>query len=659
VLEARLEHGSVQGLISGEDVKLHLRLRRDEWRMELLGPLHLHRGPPIYDFEFSPIVEVFRNDVRVTKFQVHARIQTDLKSVDAAEVRLEDREVSVPLIGLLVRAPQVLARYEKGLIDAQWSFQGLSYQRDEHRQLELGTWSGKLTGALSGAWTLRTQLGSFEALWSSRYVSVERDSRIPVEIVLTDQGAQLSAQVGTRALGQVRLNRKEDQVQIQLERVPLSVLGDLLTQGIGSDALGGTRAHSGTVTATFYQRGEKKSAHGTIELQHVSSLQKKWALHQVPIDFDLQEDLSAQIRFGGGRARIRKLEVGVPSFTLSLTPKPTGGFKVRAPEMRIAFPMTSMRLGAGEGSISPSGKWQWETELDLDPAPLRAWAQALCLPLERIPPGPISAQFSSVDLSTDEIHAQGEVSLEIFDGRFELLDPAIFDYATQVPETQFDLQWKGIRLDRLGDWLGFGEMDGFLEGYSRETTLQALLPTQFDFRVEVRPHRKRQVVFSPEAMKNTVRLFAGEDLDSSLPRFVDWFAFGWPSRVFGGYNVNYAGISLYGVDGAILVSPLKTGEPFLLDGPRFKIPLRSHRTPIVVDAYAMSNFARRIHEQIENLSNSRENRSSQNRKDPDHAPDSCFVDFPLRSARSTHGHARSVRDRERQFSGKRGAESDR
>jgi hypothetical protein len=378
------------------------------------------------------------------------------------------------------------------------------------------------------------------------------------------------------------------------------------------------------------------------------------------VDFDVEEDLSAQIRIEAERVRFRKLDLSIPNFTVEVTPSSAGGFRVRTPEMRIPLPMTSLRLGSGEGRVYTNGKWDWETELELDAAPARTWAQALCLPFERVPPGTLSAQFPVLELGSDEVHTEGEVSLDVFDGRVELLDPAIFDYATEVPETQFDLQWKGIRLDRLGDWLGFGEMDGFLEGYSRETTVQALLPTQFDFRVEVRPHRQGQVVFSPQAMKNTVRLFAGDDLDTSLPGIVDWFAFGWPSSVFGGYNVNYAGISLYGVDGAILVSPLREGQPYLLYGPRFKIPLRGNRFPIVVDAYAMSNFMRRLHAQIENLRNSRENTTSQPGKDPTDESKECFVDFPpdapRAASRSTRG---SLRDRERELPGKRGPESDR
>ena len=660
VLEARLEEGSLQELLRGKKVQLRLRVRKKEWEAELLGPLRLHRGPPVYDVEYAPAIEVFRARATQGAAQVTVRAQTDLKTLESFEARSEDPQWKFPTLGATVTRPKLAASFKEGVLHTDWSFEALSYQQDENRQVELGPWSGDVSGTLVGPWTLHTRLGSLEALWQSRYVTWEKDARIPIEVVASKGGAHLRTQIGTPALGTATVEREGELLRARLDRVPLQPIIGLAEQVFGAEAIGGVRAHSASISATFEQRGQSRTAQGTLDLLHVSSPQKAWALKGGRVDFDVEKDLSAQIRIEAERVRFRKLDVGIPNFTTEATPMGVGRWRIRTPELRVPLPMTSVRLGFGEGMVSVNGKWDWETELELDPAPVRAWAEALCLPFERVPPGSLSAQFPLLELGSDEVHTQGEVSLDLFEGRVVVFDPAIFDYATDVPETQFDLHWKGIRLDRLGDWLGFGEMDGFLEGYSHETTLQALLPTQFDFRVEVRPHRQGQVVFSPEAMKNTVRLFAGDDLDTSLPGIVDWFAFGWPSRVFGGYNVNYAGISLYGVDGAILVSPLREGQPYLLYGPRFKIPLRGNRLPIVVDAYAMSNFTRRLHAQIENLRNSRENTSSQPGKDPTDESKDCFVDFPPdappASSRSTRG---SVRDRERELPGKRGSEGDR
>ena len=151
-------------------------------------------------------------------------------------------------------------------------------------------------------------------------------------------------------------------------------------------------------------------------------------------------------------------------------------------------------------------------------------------------------------------------------------------------------------------------MEGTLEGHWRDVVMQGTLPTQFDFLIQAKPlHSHSDIVFSPDAMKNVVRLFAGDDLQY-LPWYADWMAFGWPSRVLGGFDVLYAGISAFSRDGSILVETLdpketsgKEQKHFFLYGPRFKMPLRTSRYPLIVDAPGMSNFIRQVVLQLNSL----------------------------------------------------------
>ena len=89
---------------------------------------------------------------------------------------------------------------------------------------------------------------------------------------------------------------------------------------------------------------------------------------------------------------------------------------------------------------------------------------------------------------------------------------------------------------------------------------------------------------------------------------MDWFAFGWPSRVFGGYDVEYAGVELFSDSGTILLSTLdpeeiyqKEQKHFILYGPRFKIPVRSLQYPVVLDAPGVAHLGRHILSQVEEL----------------------------------------------------------
>src|SRR6185437_3503957 len=109
----------------------------------------------------------------------------------------------------------------------------------------------------------------------------------------------------------------------------------------------------------------------------------------------------------------------------------------------------------------------------------------------------------------------------------------------------------GVRLDELGAWSGFGEMDGMLRAYAHDVVMQAWLPTQYDFSFQAVPYSRPKLVFSPEAMKNVARLVAADAIDR-LPGIVKWLAFGWPRRTFGGYDLYFFGVNLFSRDGKIL-----------------------------------------------------------------------------------------------------------
>ncbi len=238
-----------------------------------------------------------------------------------------------------------------------------------------------------------------------------------------------------------------------------------------------------------------------------------------------------------------------------------------------------------------------ETSVLIQSAELTTLARAFCLPTEYVPPAKLTVQFSNLEISPNMFNPVGGARLDLFGGTVRMDEMGAFDILSGVPEVDFNLTLDGIRLDLLGNWLGFGEMDGVLSGYAEDVTFQSWLPTRYEFKVEAKPFNRWKVVFSPDAMKNFVRLFAGEDIDH-LPGFADWLAFGWPSRIFGGYDVWYAGIKVISADGIIVLETLdppalqQKGKHFILYGPRFEIPLKSSHYPFVADATAMSNYLR-------------------------------------------------------------------
>lgn len=256
--------------------------------------------------------------------------------------------------------------------------------------------------------------------------------------------------------------------------------------------------------------------------------------------------------------------------------------------------------------------FQWMRKITvpfmLDPIQLEEIAKGLCIKNGVLPSGQISVQWKNLHITPAMVRTDGSLRLEIFQGVFELDQFKAFDIFSDVPEVQFSSKWNGFELAGLGKWLGFGEMQGQFVGHFKDVVFQSWLPTQYDFYGEVLPRSGRQVVFSPEAMQNTVQLFAGQNFENSLPGFAEWMAFGLPSRILGGYNVQYAGLKLFSADGVILLETLDpknvylTEENhFILYGPRFKIPLRGERYPVVMDAHGMGNLARHMFLYLKNL----------------------------------------------------------
>ncbi|MBX9765724.1 MAG: hypothetical protein K2X47_00510, partial [Bdellovibrionales bacterium] len=180
----------------------------------------------------------------------------------------------------------------------------------------------------------------------------------------------------------------------------------------------------------------------------------------------------------------------------------------------------------------------------------------------------------------------------------------------------------------------FGEMDGVLKGDLEDVEMLGFVPRRYRARFELLPNEKKEVVFSPMAMKNFVSLFTPEDFSGNIPGPLREVAFGWLSRVLGGYNIKYAGLSLNAIDDSILLETLdpevnvkRNGQRYLLYGTRFKIPLKSSRYPVVLDAPGLTNFVLHVQSVLSELGKKAKSPENQATKgDNDVSKDYCNPD---------------------------------
>lgn len=347
------------------------------------------------------------------------------------------------------------------------------------------------------------------------------------------------------------------------------------------------------------------------------------------------------------RAAYKHLEVSLAPVPLAIVPEKSASGAPRAWSVRVGdgsrLPLKvgdiPFQVGTISGSLitgipgiagipggAPGEKADFtlETSLELAPTPTEKLTRPFCLTGTRVPPAQVELQFPRVEISRDSIDPTGQVRAELFGGVIEADEIGIFDLGSPVPELDFTAEMRNIRLEKIGQWLNFGEMKGSLEGYARDVTFQSWLPTRFDARIEVKPPADRsRVVFSPAAVQNFVEVVAGSRLEN-IPGLVKWYAFGTPRYIFGGYDIDYAGVKLRSEDGVVELETLdppeiykKEKKRFILYGASimdrvpvigavawggFRVPIQSPRYPVLMDAPAIANYIRQLTERLKALS---------------------------------------------------------
>lgn len=377
------------------------------------------------------------------------------------------------------------------------------------------------------------------------------------------------------------------------------------------------------------------SMDGGAENVSIFSRSGLWFLENLSVKekIRLQEGGSLTLSFQD--AGIKHLRFALKKTTWKLVRKGEGFQIIPLHALPLKLRSIPLDLGPLTGMASMEDA-QFRVPLKIPPTSLTILGAQFCISPDRIPPGTVMVQVPAVKFSPRSFEMNpGTLRLKSFGGKLEINSFRLNEWKVGIPKFETNLLWSGIRLDELGTWSQFGRMDGTVEGYVKDLTLISWLPVNFRFLVQVKPFRDQNIIFSPEAMKNFTSLFAGQDLNEYLPGVVDFLAFGWVSRLFGGYDVQYVGLSGYTHKGSIVLETLDPPEilkyernHFILYGPRFKMPIQSSRYPVVLDAPRLSNWVRQMIAVMKNLKlNSEENKEKQNEPEEESKP--CIPEHPF------------------------------
>ena len=283
-----------------------------------------------------------------------------------------------------------------------------------------------------------------------------------------------------------------------------------------------------------------------------------------------------------------------------------GEIKIAMKEIDAVFEPLRVRLSQGDQKLFE--RMSFETAIKASTQSVAGVLEKVCLPWPKQWATSLDVQWKRVSLEKGRLKLDGQTKVSVIGGEIVTGPIEIDNAMSSARLTRFTTRIRDLQLRDLGEPIQFGEMDGTLKGDLEDVELIGLVPRRYRARFELLPNTKREVIFSAIAMKNFVSLFTPEDFSGNIPGPLKELAFGWLSRVLGGYNIKYAGLSLSAVDDSILLETLDPewmvrsgGQRYLLYGTRFKIPLQSLRYPVVLDAPGLTNFVLHVQSVLSEL----------------------------------------------------------
>lgn len=600
----------VQGKVAMARMRLRQALGTETLHATLAGPLHVVGTEIRYD----PEVRIDSQAENPIALRLVIGMSAGFRDLERLSANAEGRRIRIPGV-----APPAQAELSSFGVIARWSgteFQttlqagALDFKRDADHLVHIEKIDLNLGGPLTlSPLTLGPIVGGARAsrasaLQGERYWDLNLKKSPLTFGASFDQSISISN--AKAEIPGLKISSDLTRKSLEWKARSLSLAG-LMALALEDPPF---EIHKGTITG---QGGLSWSA-------GVPALQPGW-IEILGLDADFKD---AKLAIRGFNSRVsekgwieaREIHYQKHRFRLerahlsALWPRPQGegAFQISSPAFSLVSPDLTLSLEKIQAQFPVGKSYQIKTSLRTESLPLPAVATGFCIS-GPLPPGTLALDFSEIEITPSYVDLTGSARAEAFGGALELRELGFFDLDRDVVESFFTAEWKGFDLAKMGEWLNFGKMNGTLQGFANEVVMQSWLPTQFKFRLEARPKDRQDIVFSPDAMRNIVRLFAGPEIEY-MPGFARWVAFGWPSRVLGGFDVDYAGITMSSVDGYIRVETLDPAEVvarerkhFILYGPRFKMPLRTSKYPLIVDAPAMGNFVSQVIAQLQAISN--------------------------------------------------------
>jgi|GEM_PF-2162189 len=671
---------------------LSFRLKWGEWRIYLSGSLSAKRDVARHEiaFDYSPTLYVepaaLKNPSQFRSPQVtvdlSARVAyefTQFSKLEELQLDSNPKQFKWDYLHLNIDQPEV---------NAYWIAQGASGNAVVNLDAAAVAYDGNHNVNVSGihfhgqsdlafkpfhygpkiAFKLSAQSG--EILWGERYFSLPLKS-LPMQALVMAPGEAAAPWLASLDVGEARsktlsLNAKLTSIDTASEeftahwssgKLPIKKLIAAGATATANDTTGfasffakiseidiarGTIQTSGEIK---YRKNSTPIVDAFFDIDHLSF---EWPENYLAIDdIHLKLPISNSAPTTGSiqveQILYRKVVASLQPTQIKISPQDESKlhfnfFLGAGDQLPIRISQFPLEVGAFKGQVHLPDESEKDFHYELaSSAHLPRYAverviPPLCLKVGKLPPATVQLDFPTIDINPFSVEPHGSLQASLFEGKIEMKNIGFYDLKSEVSETDFDLDVDHLRLDELGDYLGFGEMDGFLHAYAHDVTLQNALPTHYDFKLELLRNHSAEVVFSTEAMQNLLPLVGADGIlkmGGFGGSFARWLGFGLPRKLLGGYNVLFAGISLFSDEGKILLETLEPpldmdptrrakyfknhkddhfvlyGVDWVLGIPTFKIQLQTAGYPVILDATSVSNYVYRQLDHFNKLSDAK------------------------------------------------------
>lgn len=175
------------------------------------------------------------------------------------------------------------------------------------------------------------------------------------------------------------------------------------------------------------------------------------------------------------------------------------------------------KIGETDFKLSLDGK--------LQPISLSKFTEAMSWPAMG---GTLEGEIAGIEYTNNNLEILGDIDFKAFDGDIYLHGVKIENLFSTNSRLTSNLELKNLDIEILTDTFTFGKMEGTLNGYMNDFTLENWQPVYFDAKFETpkddhRPHR-----ISQKALENISELGGGvgSSLSSSLLKFIPSYSYG-------------------------------------------------------------------------------------------------------------------------------------